>query len=80
MPGFFSYQQVMHGTYDAASPDEGRAMSPSRDAWARCTTNRAPTTSAPHAFQLVAKLDHARIGNGIYERNFLPRGFPAKLA
>jgi formate C-acetyltransferase len=68
MPGVFSVtNNVMHGTYAAASPDGRGAYEPVSDCMgpvhneAGSHDRRGPTAVA----NSVAKLDHARIGNGI---------------
>lgn len=68
MPGVFSVtNNVMHGTYVAATPDGRRAYEPVSDCMGPVHTQagshdrRGPTAIA----NSVAKLDHARIGNGI---------------
>ena len=68
MPGVFSVtNNVMHGTYAAASPDGRRAYEPVSDCMGPVHNEmgshdrNGPTAVA----NSVAKLDHARIGNGI---------------
>ena len=67
MPGVFSVtNNVLHGTYAAASPDGRKAGEPVSDCIGPAHTQlgshdrRGPTAIA----KSVAKLDHARIGNG----------------
>jgi formate C-acetyltransferase len=68
MPGVFSVTaNVMHGTFAGATPDGRRAYEPLTDCMGPVPTQagshdrRGPTAVA----NSVAKLDHARIGNGI---------------
>ncbi len=68
MPGVFSVTaNVMHGTFTGATPDGRRAYEPLSDCMGPVHTQagshdrRGPTAIA----KSVAKLDHARIGNGI---------------
>jgi formate C-acetyltransferase len=68
MPGIYSVtNNVMHGTFVSATPDGRKAYEPVSDCigpvHTECCSHdrRGPTAIA----NSVAKLDHARIGNGI---------------
>lgn len=68
MPGVFSVtNNVMHGTYAAATPDGRRAYEPVSDCIGPVHTQAGShDRSGPTAVaNSVARLDHARIGNGI---------------
>ena len=68
MPGVYSVtNNVMHGSVDAATPDGRRAYEPVSDCMGPVHTRAAShDVSGPTAVaSSVAKMDHARIGNGI---------------
>ena len=68
MPGVYSVtNNVMHGSVDAATPDGRRAWEPVSDCMGPVHTRAAGhDVSGPTAVaSSVAKMDHARIGNGI---------------
>ncbi|MBR4702518.1 MAG: formate C-acetyltransferase/glycerol dehydratase family glycyl radical enzyme [Oscillospiraceae bacterium] len=68
MPGVYSVtNNVMHGSVDAATPDGRRAWEPVSDCMGPVHTRAGShDVSGPTAVaSSVAKMDHARIGNGI---------------
>ena len=68
MPGVYSVtNNVMHGSVDAATPDGRMAYEPVSDCMGPVHTRAAShDVSGPTAVaSSVAKMDHARIGNGI---------------
>ena len=68
MPGVYSVtNNVMHGSVDAATPDGRKAYEPVSDCMGPVHTKAAShDVSGPTAVaSSVAKMDHARIGNGI---------------
>ena len=68
MPGVYSVtNNVMHGSVDAATPDGRKAYEPVSDCMGPVHTQAAGhDVSGPTAVaSSVAKMDHARIGNGI---------------
>ncbi|MBR4691308.1 MAG: formate C-acetyltransferase/glycerol dehydratase family glycyl radical enzyme [Oscillospiraceae bacterium] len=68
MPGVYSVtNNVMHGSVDAATPDGRRAYEPVSDCMGPVHTKAGShDVSGPTAVaSSVAKMDHARIGNGI---------------